>query len=67
MINDGQEHICHGCFEIIAAHEPEAYQRGKFYYHSEAHEDMHVHRPRIIFVEGEAEQGNGWSSRGGRR
>jgi hypothetical protein len=46
MIGDGKEHVCSGCYEIIATHDPEAYQSGKFYYHSSAHETMHSSRSR---------------------
>ena len=44
MVGDGKEHICSGCHEVIATHEPEAYQRGAFYYHSKAHEGRHASR-----------------------
>jgi hypothetical protein len=44
MIGDAKEHICSGCYQVIASHDPEAYQEGIFYYHSKAHEDMHVSR-----------------------
>jgi hypothetical protein len=50
MIRDGKEHICSGCFQVIASHDPEAYRRGEFYYHSAYHEVMHrsrEQRPRI--------------------
>ncbi len=50
MIGDGQEHVCSGCYEIIATHDPEAYQQGKYYYHSGAHEEMHAARNRIAFA-----------------
>ena len=50
MIGDGQEHVCSGCYEIIATHDPEAFQRGKYYYHSAAHEDMHASRSRNRFL-----------------
>ena len=46
MIGDGKEHVCSGCYEIIATHDPEAYQSGKYYYHSGAHETMHASRSR---------------------
>lgn len=36
MIADAKEHICSGCYEVIASHDPEAYQQGTFYYHSKA-------------------------------
>jgi hypothetical protein len=42
MIGDAKEHVCSGCYEIIAPHDPEAYQEGTFYYHSRAHKDKHV-------------------------
>jgi hypothetical protein len=44
MIGDAKEHICSGCYEVIATHDPEAYQQGTFYYHSKAHEEMHMSR-----------------------
>jgi hypothetical protein len=50
MIGDGKEHVCSGCYEIIATHDPEAYQSGAFYYHSNGHEEMHASRSRGGFV-----------------
>src|ERR1700730_2454553 len=44
MIRDGQEHICSGCYGIIAPHDPEAYQVDNFYFHSRSHENMHFSR-----------------------
>jgi hypothetical protein len=53
MVGDAKEHICSGCFEIIASHDPEAYQQGAFYYHSKAHEDMHASRNWNDFLKAE--------------
>jgi uncharacterized protein (DUF169 family) len=55
MVGDAKEHICSGCYEIIAPHEPEAYQEGAFYYHSKAYEDMHVSRNWNDFLKVESE------------
>jgi hypothetical protein len=55
MIGDGEEHICNGCYAIIATHEPEAYQIGTFYYHSKAHEDMHNFRNWNTFLKVEGQ------------
>ena len=59
MIGDAKEHICSGCYEVIASHEPEAYQRGTFYYHSKAHEDRHVSRNWNAFLKAEEEHSRG--------
>jgi hypothetical protein len=56
MIGDGREHVCSGCYEIIATHDPEAFQRGSFYYHSGAHEDMHAARSRNRFLSSNGQQ-----------
>ena len=55
MVGDAKEHICSGCYGVIAPHEPEAYQEGAFYYHSKAHEDMHVSRSWNVFLRAERE------------
>ena len=55
MIGDAQEHICSGCYAVIASHEPEAYQRGTFYYHSKAHEHWHISRNGNAFLKAEGE------------
>jgi len=55
MVEDAKEHICSGCYEVIASHDPEAYQHGAFYYHSKAHEDRHVSRNWNAFLKSEAE------------
>jgi hypothetical protein len=56
MIGDGKEHVCSGCYEIIATHDPEAFQRGNFYYHSAAHEDRHAARSRNRFPSANGQQ-----------
>jgi hypothetical protein len=55
MIGDGQEHTCSGCYEIIATYDPEAYQRGKYYYHSKGHENLHVSRNSNAFLKAEGQ------------
>jgi hypothetical protein len=55
MIGDAKEHICSGCYQVIAPHDPEAYQQGDFFYHSKAHEDKHVAREWNVFLKSEAE------------
>jgi hypothetical protein len=55
MIGDAIEHICSGCYEVIASHDPEAYQRGTFYYHSKSHEDRHVSRNAKALLNAEVE------------
>jgi hypothetical protein len=55
MIGDAKEHICSGCYQVIAPHDPEAYQLGSFFYHSKAHEDRHVSRDWNAFLRSEAE------------
>jgi hypothetical protein len=55
MIGDAKEHVCSGCYEVIATHDPEAYQQGSFYYHSKAHEDRHVSRNWNAFRKAEGE------------
>ncbi len=59
MIADAKEHICSGCYEVIASHDPEAYQRGIFYYHSKPHEDRHVSRNWNAFLKAEGELSRG--------
>lgn len=59
MVRDAQEHVCSGCHGIIATHDPEAYQRGTFYYHSGAHEQMHVVRNRNGFLGANGNQARG--------
>jgi len=48
MIGDSKEHVCAGRYEVIATHDPEAYQQGQFFYHSKAHEDRHVSTVGIL-------------------
>ena len=55
MIGDAKEHVCSGCYQVIAPHDPEAYQLGSFFYHSKAHEDRHVSRDWNAFLKSEAE------------
>ena len=55
MIGDAKEHVCSGCYEIIASHDPEAYQQGEFYYHSKSHEDRHASRNWNTFLKTEGE------------
>jgi hypothetical protein len=55
MIADAKEHICCGCYEVIASHDPEAYQQGTFYYHSKAPEDRPVSRNWNAFLKAEGE------------
>jgi hypothetical protein len=55
MVGDAKEHICSGCYEVIASHDPEAYQRGTFHYHSKAHENWHVFRNGDVFLKAEQE------------
>ena len=55
MIGDAIEHVCSGCYEVIASHDPEAYQRGTFYYHSKAHEGWHHSRTGDIVPKAEGE------------
>ncbi len=59
MIGDAKEHICSGCYEVIATHDPEAYQQGTFYYHSKAHEDRHVSRTWNAFLKAEGGHSQG--------
>ena len=53
MIGDAKEHICSGCYQVIASHDPEAYQQGTYYYHSKSHEDRHASRNWNVFLEAE--------------
>ncbi len=39
MIEDGFEHICNGCFTIIAPCDPRAYRKGAQFFHSLGCED----------------------------
>ena len=55
MVQDAKEHICSGCYEVIASHDPEAYQKGAFYYHSEAHEAWHASRRSSVGAKADAQ------------
>lgn len=55
MIGDAKEHVCSGCYQVIAPQDPEAYQQGDYFYHSKAHEDKHVSRAWRAFLKSEAE------------
>jgi hypothetical protein len=55
MIGDAKEHVCSGCYQVIAPHDPEAYQQGRFFYHCKAHEDRHVSRDWNAFLKSEGE------------
>jgi hypothetical protein len=56
MIQDGREHVCSGCFQIIATHDPQAYQKGDFFYHSESHEDIHARRNWDAYLNGQRQE-----------
>jgi hypothetical protein len=49
MSGDSKERVCAGCYEVIAPHDPEAYEQGDFFYHSKAHEDRHLSTVGIVF------------------
>ena len=55
VIGDAKEHVCSGCYQVIAPHDTEAYQQGNFFYHSKAHEDKHVSRDWNAFLKSEGE------------
>jgi hypothetical protein len=50
MIEDGFEHICDGCFTIIAPCDPHAYRKGAQFFHSLGCEERMQERSYALYL-----------------
>jgi hypothetical protein len=50
MIGDGCEHICNGCFTIIALRDPQAYRKGAQFFHSLGCEEQMQERSYTLYL-----------------